>query len=121
MSLRHSSRMSPRSCGEDVESWPKMSTLLVASMWSWCDHNDELNEMYGPSCWQGCDVNQGGFKKLMCYGIMKELNCKVTSSWSSCGRAKEMAFTHRQFGNEGERMTTQLDHIVGPRRTSDEA
>ena len=40
------------------------------------DDNDELNEMYGPFCWQGWENDQGGFK-------------------------------------------TQLDHIVGPRRTSD--
>ena len=26
---------------------------------------DELNEMYGPSCWQGYDHDPGGFKKLM--------------------------------------------------------
>ena len=40
------------------------------------DDNDELNEMYGPFCWQGWENDQGGFK-------------------------------------------TQLDHIVGLRRTSD--
>ena len=58
--------------------------------------------MYGPLCWQGCDNDQGGFKKLMWYVKMKEFNCKVTSSWSTYGRESEMAFTHRQFGNEGE-------------------
>ena len=70
------------------------------------DDVEELNEMHGPLCWQGCDTNQGGFKKLMWYQIMKEFNCKVTSTWSSCDREKEMAFTHRQFGNDGNGRTT---------------
>ena len=28
---------------------------------------EELNEMYGPLCWQGYDEDPGGFKKLMWY------------------------------------------------------
>ena len=28
----------------------------------------------------------------MWYGIMEEFNCKATSTWSKCGRAKETAF-----------------------------
>ena len=39
-------------------------------------------------------------------GMVKEFNCKDTSSWSSCGREREMAFTHRRFGIEGEDRTT---------------
>ena len=31
------------------------------------DDIEELNEMYGPSCWQGCENDHGGFKKLMWY------------------------------------------------------
>ena len=73
---------------------------------------EDLNEMYGPLCWQGCGNDQGGFRKLMWYGIMKELNCKVTSSLSSCGRDREMAFTHRKFGNEGEGRTAQKTQIL---------
>ena len=46
---------------------------------------EELNEVYGPLCWQGFE-NDGGFKKLMWYGIMKEFNCKATSTWCKCGR-----------------------------------
>ena len=45
-----------------------------------------------PSCWKGWENVQGGFKKLMWYGIMKEFNCKVTSTWSSDGREKDLAF-----------------------------
>ena len=30
----------------------------------------ELEEMYGPLCWQGYDKDPG-FKKLMWYGVMK--------------------------------------------------
>ena len=29
---------------------------------------EELNEMYGPLCWQGYEQDHGGFKKLMWYG-----------------------------------------------------
>ena len=34
------------------------------------------------------------------YGIVKEFNCRVTSTWSNCGREKETAFTHQQFGKK---------------------
>ena len=44
-----------------------------------------------------CENDHGGFKKLMWYGIMKEFNCKVTSTWSNGGREKEMVFTHQEF------------------------
>ena len=74
------------------------------------DDIGEFNEMHGPLCWQGCERDHGGFKKLMWYGITKESNCKVTSTWSDCGREKEMAFTHPQLG----------DYIVGAWWKSDE-
>ena len=45
---------------------------------------EELLEMYGPLCRHGCDNDQGGFDKLMWYEIMKEFNCKATSTWSCC-------------------------------------
>ena len=85
------------------------------------DDNDKLNEVYGPLCWQGCDNDQGGFKKLVWYGMMKEFNCKASPSWSSCGREREMTSTHRKIGNKGEGRTAQLDYIAGPRRKSEEA
>ena len=75
--------------------------------------------MYGSLCWQGCENDHGGFKKLMWYAIMKEFNCKVTSTWSECKREKETAFTHQQFGDKGKERTAELDYIVGPRRKSD--
>ena len=83
--------------------------------------SEELNVMYGPLCWQRCDNDQGGFKKLMWYEIMKEINCKVTSTWSSCDREREMAFTHRQSVQDGDGRTTQLDYITGRNSTSEEA
>ena len=48
------------------------------------DENDieELTKMYGSMCWQGYDKDPGGFKKLMWYEIMKEFNCKASSTWS---------------------------------------
>ena len=53
------------------------------------DDIEEINEMYGPLYRQGCENDQGRFKKLMWYGIMKKFNCKATSTWSKCGRARE--------------------------------
>ena len=79
---------------------------------------EELEVMYGPLCWQGYDKDPGGFKKLMWYGIMEEFNCKVTSTWSVCGRAKETAFTHKHLSKKKE--TSKLDYIVGPMRRKDE-
>ena len=55
------------------------------------DEVEELNETNGPLYWQGCENDQGGFKKLMCYEIMKEFNCKATSIWSRCDDETEMA------------------------------
>ena len=52
--------------------------------------DEELTNMYGPSCWQGLDKDPGGFKKIMWYGIMKEFNCKVSSTWSVCGKKYEL-------------------------------
>ena len=75
-------------------------------MWSWdllCpDEKDieELDEMYGPLCWQVYENDHDGFKKLMWYGIMKEFNGKATSTWSKCGREKEKAFTQKQWCKE---------------------
>ena len=70
--------------------------------------------MYGPLCWQACENDHGGSKKLMWYGIM-EFDCKVTSTWSNCGREKEMAFTPQQFGEKcGMRWTHEvfLSHVA---------
>ena len=73
------------------------------------DDFDELNEMYGPLCWQGCENDHGHFKKLMWNGIIKDFNFKVISTWSNCRREKETALTHRQFGEKGKVRTAQLD------------
>ena len=69
---------------------------------------EELNEMYGPPCWQGYDQDAGGSKKLMWYGIMKEFNCKFPCTWAKCGRAKETATTHRQHGDRRQAWITSL-------------
>ena len=53
----------------------------------------------------------------MWYGIMKELHCKASSTWSVCGREKEEAFTtHRQLGDRRQELKSQLDYIIGPKR-----
>ena len=58
--------------------------------------------MYRPLCWQVCDHDQGRFKKLMRYEIMKEFNCKATFTWSNCDDEKEMAVAQRQIGKDGK-------------------
>ena len=45
------------------------------------DDNDELNEMYGLLCWQDYERDPGGFKKLMWYGIMKDIKRGPVTSW----------------------------------------
>ena len=67
------------------------------------DDIGELNEMYGPLCWQECENDHGGFKKLMWYGIMKEFNCKVTSRWSNCGHEKVMGLHAATIWRKSER------------------
>ena len=83
------------------------------------EHVEELREMYGPLRWQGCDDDQGGFKKLMWYEIMKEFNSKATSTWSDCDDDRCMAFTHRQFEEDGNGRTSQLGCILGPKMASE--
>ena len=51
---------------------------------------------------------------------MKEFNCKATSTWSKCGRAKETAFTHKKLGQKMQEVRSQLDYIIGPGRRDDE-
>ena len=46
--------------------------------------NEEFNEMHGFACWQVCENDHGGFKKLMWHGMMKEFSCKATSTLSKC-------------------------------------
>ena len=60
-------------------------------------------------------------RKLMWYGIMKEFNCKATSTCSKYGREKETAFMDRQLGERRQEWKAQLDCIIGPRWRSDEA
>ena len=74
-----------------------------------------------PSVGKGAKNDHGVFKKLMWYGIMKEFNCSVTSTWSNCGREKELAFSHQQFWEKGKVRVAKFDHIIGPWWKSDEA
>ena len=70
---------------------------------------EELSEMMcGLLCWQGYDKDPGGFKKLVWYGIMKEFNCKATSTCSKWRRAKETAFTHKHFKSKKQEETSQV-------------
>ena len=123
--VRHAFLSVPKILRKGRRAGAKEFCILQATfIWSWdCCVQDigEFNEMYGPLCWQGCDREHGGLKKLMWYGIMKEFNCKVTSKWSNCGREKEMDFTHQQYVEKGKGRKAQLDYIVGPRWKSDEA
>ena len=104
-----------KGCGEQE---PRHSTSRVVGLLCTDDDDvEELNEVCVPSCWRGCDKNQGGFKKLMWYEMMKEFNCKVTSTWSSCDSERGTD----NFGKDGKGRTTQLDFIIGPMRALDKA
>ena len=45
------------------------------------DEDEEMQGMYGPQCWHGCDGDPGGLKKTT-YEVMKEFNCKAVSARS---------------------------------------
>ena len=44
----------------------------------------------------------------------------MSSTWSVCGKVGAEAFTHRHLSPEKKRINSQLDHIIGPMRRSDE-
>ena len=80
-----------------VEVVPETSDFNVEMGVMCTDEKDteELTKMFGPLCWQGYDKDPGGFKKNIWYGIMKEFDCKVSSTWSVNGKVRAEAFTHR--------------------------
>ena len=92
--------------------------LNVELMMLCTDENDveELNEKYGPLCWQGYDHNPGGYRKIMWYSIMKEFNCKGSSTWSNDVHSKDAACTHKKHGDRGQVKVSQLEFIIGPKR-----
>ena len=51
---------------------------------------------------------------------MKEFDCKVSSTWSACGKVRAEAFTHRHSGKDRKEELWQLDYIIGPMRRNDE-
>ena len=53
-------------------------------------------------------------------GIMKEFDCKVSSTWSVCGKVRAEAFTHKHLSPEKKEEISQLDYIIGPMRRNDE-
>ena len=60
-------------------------------------------------------VRQGSwrfFSKIMWYGIMKEFDCKVSSSLSVCGKVRAEAFTHKHLGQDKKEILSQLDFII---------
>ena len=82
--------------------------------------NEELTKLYGPSCLQRYDKDPGGFKKIMWYGIMKELDCKVSLTWSVFGKGRAEAFTHRHKSPDTTEEISQLDYIIGPVKRNDD-
>ena len=83
-----------------------------------CTDDDDVRSRNSTRCtarYAGKDVQmtKEASRSLMWYEIMKEFKCKATSTWSSCDDETEMAFTHRQFGKDGNGRTSQLDHILG--------
>ena len=55
--------------GRGAKDFKITGDLIVELGLLWTDEDDigELNEMYGPLCWQGCENDHGAFKKLMWY------------------------------------------------------
>ena len=41
---------------------------------------EELTNLCGPLCWHGYDKDPGDLKEIWWYGIMKEFDCKVSST-----------------------------------------
>ena len=79
---------------------------LIVEFGMMCTDGEDIEELTGmssPLCWQGYDKDLCGFKKLMWYVIVKELNCKASSTWSLYGRESENAFTHRHLSPEKKR------------------
>ena len=114
--------VSPASCGSSVSGAEEVQKSNVELGMICTDENDieQLNEMYGPLCWQRYDHDLGGYKNVMWYSIMKEFNCKVFSTWSSDDRTKDAASTHRKHGDGGREKLLQLDFIIGPQERHDE-
>ena len=44
-------------------------------------------------------------------GTMKEIDCKVSSTWSVCGKVRAEASTHRHLGKDRMEELSQLDYI----------
>ena len=52
---------------------------------------------------------------------MKEFDCKVSSTWSVCGKVGAEAFTHRHLSPEKKhKFAAGLHYIIGPMRRNDE-
>ena len=60
--------------------------------------SDNLNEIYGPSCWHRIEADPGRLKKAMWLEIMTGFKCKASSTWVSCDDRGEQAFTHEACG-----------------------
>ena len=114
------SRASLKYIGKDVGEEPKTSTLQGICVELGMKDIDGLTGIYGPLCWQGCDRDLGGFKKILWDEILKEFNCKASSTRSVYGREREDAFTHRHLSPGKKEETSQLDYIIGPMRRDDE-
>ena len=77
---------------------------------------EELNEMYGALFRQRYDHDFGGCNKFMWYSIMKEFNCKVSSTWSDDDRTEDAAFTHRKHGDGGQGNVSQVEFFFLAKR-----
>ena len=78
---------------------------------------EELTGVCGLLCWQGCDEDSGGFKKLM---WLKKINCETSSTWPVCGEEKDDRFTQGHSSPGMKKETSQQDYIVGRARRDDE-
>ena len=72
-------------------------------MWAVCvEVSDDLQEIYGPQCWNGLEADPAGLKKAMWPEIMAEFNCKTFSTWLSCDDQRESLYTQTLVKQKGQ-------------------
>ena len=119
-------------CAKAVRVATRISTLQETSnveLGLMCtDENDEeeMTKLYAHLYENDEDDKDPGgfffffFFKNWWYGIRKEFDCNVSSTWSLCGKVSAEAFTHRHLGKDRKEELSQLDYIIGPMRRNDE-
>ena len=115
---RPASRASLKYFEKDVKDFNITSDLFVELGMMCTDENDteELTDTYGPLYWQGYNKDPDGFKKMIWYETMEELECEDSSTWSVYGRERENAFTHKHVSPERGDIAAGIHHRTDEKR-----